>query len=107
MASSPKLTPQETEVAFARDLSLFDATMIGIGAMIGAGVVVIAMGLTFVAFEGYDLIATVAEEIKAPEKTILRATMISLVVTGALVIVMAWVIVVLFTYFMYFENSRR
>ncbi len=28
------------------------------------------MGLTFIAFEGYDLIATVAEEIKAPEKTI-------------------------------------
>jgi amino acid transporter len=35
----------------------------------GAGGVVIAMGLTFIAFEGYDLIATVAEEIKAPEKT--------------------------------------
>ena len=44
----------------------------------GAGGVVIAMGLTFIAFEGYDLIATVAEEIKAPEKTIPRATLISL-----------------------------
>jgi amino acid transporter/nucleotide-binding universal stress UspA family protein len=43
--------------------------------------VVIAMGLTFIAFEGYDLIATVAEEIKAPEKTIPRATLISLIVT--------------------------
>ncbi len=40
--------------------------------------VVLAMGLTFIAFEGYDLIATVAEEIKSPEKTIPRATMISL-----------------------------
>jgi APA family basic amino acid/polyamine antiporter len=39
------------------------------------------MGLTFIAFEGYDLIATVAEEIKAPEKTIPRATLISLSVT--------------------------
>jgi amino acid transporter len=39
------------------------------------------MGLTFIAFEGYDLIATVAEEIKAPEKTIPRATSISLAVT--------------------------
>ena len=29
----------------------------------GAGGVLIAMGLTFIAFEGYDLIATVAEEI--------------------------------------------
>ena len=47
----------------------------------GAGSVVIAMGLTFIAFEGYDLIATVAEEIKAPEKTIPRATLISLAVT--------------------------
>jgi amino acid transporter/nucleotide-binding universal stress UspA family protein len=47
----------------------------------GAGSVVIAMGLTFIAFEGYDLIATVAEEIKAPEKTIPRATLISLGVT--------------------------
>jgi amino acid transporter/nucleotide-binding universal stress UspA family protein len=47
----------------------------------GAGGVVIAMGLTFIAFEGYDLIATVAEEIKAPEKTIPRATLISLSVT--------------------------
>jgi len=40
--------------------------------------VVLAMGLTFIAFEGYDLIATVAEEIKSPEKNIPRATMISL-----------------------------
>ena len=47
----------------------------------GFGGVIIAMGLTFIAFEGYDLIATVAEEIKTPEKTIPRATMISLVVT--------------------------
>ncbi len=47
----------------------------------GFGGVVIAMGLTFIAFEGYDLIATVAEEIKAPEKTIPRATLISLAVT--------------------------
>ena len=40
--------------------------------------VVLAMGLTFIAFEGYDLIATVAEEIKSPEKTIPRAIFISL-----------------------------
>jgi len=47
----------------------------------GLGGVVIAMGLTFIAFEGYDLIATVAEEIKNPEKNIPRATFISLGVT--------------------------
>jgi amino acid transporter/nucleotide-binding universal stress UspA family protein len=40
--------------------------------------VVLAMGLTFIAFEGYDLIATVAEEIKSPERNIPRATIISL-----------------------------
>ena len=47
----------------------------------GFGGVIMAMGLTFIAFEGYDLIATVAEEIKNPEKTIPRATLISLIVT--------------------------
>ncbi len=47
----------------------------------GFGGVVMAMGLTFIAFEGYDLIATVAEEIKNPEKTIPKATLISLSVT--------------------------
>jgi amino acid transporter/nucleotide-binding universal stress UspA family protein len=47
----------------------------------GGGGVLIAMGLTFIAFEGYDLIATVAEEIKAPERTIPRATIISLAIT--------------------------
>ena len=40
----------------------------------GMGGVFVAMGLTFIAFEGYDLIATVAEEIKEPEKNIPKAT---------------------------------
>ncbi|NOY68905.1 MAG: amino acid permease [Deltaproteobacteria bacterium] len=43
--------------------------------------VILAMGLTFIAFEGYDLIATVAEEIKDPERNIPLATFISLGVT--------------------------
>jgi len=47
----------------------------------GLGGVLVAMGLTFIAFEGYDLIATVAEEIKDPEKNIPKATFISLAVT--------------------------
>lgn len=47
----------------------------------GLGGVLVAMGLTFIAFEGYDLIATVAEEIKNPEKNIPRATFISLSIT--------------------------
>jgi len=47
----------------------------------GFGGVFIAMGLTFIAFEGYDLIATVAEEIKSPEINIPKATFIALGVT--------------------------
>jgi amino acid transporter len=47
----------------------------------GLGGVLVAMGLTFIAFEGYDLIATVAEEIKDPEKNIPKATFISLGIT--------------------------
>ena len=46
----------------------------------GFGGVMVAMGLTFIAFEGYDLIATVSEEIKEPEKNIPRATFLSLAV---------------------------
>jgi len=33
--------PPEGEATFARDLGLFDATMIGVGAMIGAGIFVL------------------------------------------------------------------
>ena len=44
----------------------------------GFGGVVAAMGLTFIAFEGYDLIATVSEEIKNPRRNIPRATFTSL-----------------------------
>ena len=53
--------------------------------------VVLAMGLTFIAFEGYDLIATVAEEIKSPEKTIPRATMISLSVAISIYLLILFV----------------
>lgn len=48
---------------------------------LGFGGVLVAMGLTFIAFEGYDLIATVAEEIREPEKNIPRATFIALGIT--------------------------
>lgn len=47
----------------------------------GLNGVFVAMGLTFIAFEGYDLIATVSEEVKDPEKNIPRAIFISLLVT--------------------------
>lgn len=57
----------------------------------GFGGVVVAMGLTFIAFEGYDLIATVAEEIKEPEKNIPRATFISLAVTVVMYLLILFV----------------
>ncbi|MEJ2169221.1 MAG: hypothetical protein P8X90_27240, partial [Desulfobacterales bacterium] len=41
MAPSPASGSPETEVTFSRNLGLFDATMIGIGAMIGAGIFVL------------------------------------------------------------------
>ncbi len=46
----------------------------------GYGGVIVAMGLTFIAFEGYDLIATVSEEIKDPTRNIPRATFTSLAI---------------------------
>jgi len=45
---------------------------------LGLGGVLSAMGLTFIAFEGYDLIATVSEEIKDPKTNIPKATFVSL-----------------------------
>ena len=53
--------------------------------------VLIAMGLTFIAFEGYDLIATVAEEIKSPEKNIPKATFIALGVTTIIYLLILFV----------------
>ncbi len=43
--------------------------------------VLAAMGLTFIAFEGYDLIATVSEEVKNPRRTIPKAILYSLGIT--------------------------
>ena len=57
----------------------------------GIGGVVAAMGLTFIAFEGYDLIATVSEEVKEPTKNIPKATFISL---WAAVIIYLFIILV-------------
>ena len=50
-----------------------------------------AMGLTFIAFEGYDLITTVTEEVQNPRENIPRAIFYSL---GATVVVYALVVVV-------------
>jgi amino acid transporter len=47
----------------------------------GAAAVLPAMGLTFIAFEGYDLITTVTEEVKNPRENIPKAIFVSLVAT--------------------------
>ena len=57
----------------------------------GASGVLVAMGLTFIAFEGYDLIATVAEEIKEPEVNIPRAMMIALGITVVMYLLIVFV----------------
>ncbi|MFB6356560.1 MAG: amino acid permease [bacterium] len=55
--------------------------------------IVTAMGLTFIAFEGYDLIATVSEEVKNPETTIPRAIMYSLGITVAIYLLVVFICV--------------
>jgi amino acid transporter/nucleotide-binding universal stress UspA family protein len=57
----------------------------------GFGGVIVAMGLTFIAFEGYDLIATVSEEVKNPTKNIPKATFISL---GIAVVIYLFILLV-------------
>jgi APA family basic amino acid/polyamine antiporter len=47
----------------------------------GAAAVLPAMGLTFIAFEGYDLITTVTEEVKNPRENIPTAIFVSLAAT--------------------------
>jgi APA family basic amino acid/polyamine antiporter len=47
----------------------------------GAASILPAMGLTFIAFEGYDLITTVTEEVKNPRKNIPKAIFFSLTST--------------------------
>ena len=50
----------------------------------GLGGLVSAMGLTFIAFEGYEIIVQSGEEVKNPKRNIPRAIFISL----ALVVIM-------------------
>jgi amino acid transporter len=50
-----------------------------------------AMGLTFIAFEGYDLITTVTEEVENPRENIPKAIFISLVATVAIYLLVVFV----------------
>jgi amino acid transporter len=64
-------------------LGVDPGTPVGLSAFVseGAQKVLPAMGLTFIAFQGYDLIATVTEEVEDPRKNIPRAIFVSLGVT--------------------------
>ncbi len=53
--------------------------------------VLAAMGLTFIAFEGYDLIATVSEEVREPQKTIPKAILYSLGITVSIYLLVVFV----------------
>jgi amino acid transporter len=56
--------------------------------------VILAMGLTFVAFEGYEIIAQSGEEVKNPKKNIPRAIFLSI---GVVVIIYVLVFIVAFS----------
>ena len=55
--------------------------------------VLAAMGLTFIAFEGYEIIVQSGEEVKRPERNIPRAIVISLWVAVAIYILVAFALI--------------
>ena len=57
----------------------------------GVGGIVAAMGLTFIAFEGYEIIVQTGEEVKQPKKNIPRAIFISLTLVVLLYCLVAFV----------------
>lgn len=57
----------------------------------GFGGVFMAMGLTFIAFEGYEVIAQTAEEVKNPKKNIPRAIFYSLIIVIPIYLLVALV----------------
>jgi amino acid transporter len=65
--TSPMFTTAEFQPLFTGDAGAFS--------------ILPAMGLTFIAFEGYDLITTVTEEVKNPRENIPKAIFVSLAVT--------------------------
>ena len=60
-------------------------------APIGIGGIVAAMGLTFIAFEGYEIIVQTGEEVKNPRRNIPRAIFISLTLVVILYCLVAFV----------------
>ena len=56
----------------------------------GFGHVFIAMGLTFIAFEGYEIIAQCSEEVRAPERNVPRAIFLSLLIVVPIYLLVAF-----------------
>ncbi len=59
----------------------------------GLGGVVTAMGLTFIAFEGYEIIAQAGEEVVDPKRNIPKAIFLSLVIVIPLYILVAFTLI--------------
>lgn len=57
----------------------------------GMGGLLTAMGLTFVAFEGYEIIAQCGEEVRQPKRNIPRAILLSIAVVVPMYVVIAFV----------------
>lgn len=57
----------------------------------GAKGIIIAMGLTFIAFEGYEIIAQCGEEVKDPKRNIPRSIFLSLLIVVPIYLLVAFV----------------
>ncbi len=57
----------------------------------GAAGIIMAMGLTFIAFEGYEIIAQCGEEVKDPKRNIPRSRFLSLLIVIPIYILVAFV----------------
>ncbi|MBW6519327.1 MAG: amino acid permease, partial [ANME-2 cluster archaeon] len=57
----------------------------------GFGGVFMAMGLTFIAFEGYEVIAQTAEEVREPKKNLPRAIFLSMLIVIPIYLLVAFV----------------
>jgi basic amino acid/polyamine antiporter, APA family len=56
----------------------------------GFGSIFIAMGLTFIAFEGYEIIAQCSEEVRNPERNVPRAIFLSLLIVVPIYLLVAF-----------------
>jgi len=56
----------------------------------GIGSLFMAMGLTFIAFEGYEIIAQYSEEVRNPGRNVPRAIFISLIIVVPICLLVAF-----------------